>query len=63
MTTTLEARQVLVMAPCICSICRETIERNVKAWSYLCEPCTKSMPGRGNVWIMAHLHCYRPQAG
>ncbi len=60
-TATLEAKQVLVMSTCVCSVCRKMIERDTKAWSYLCEPCAKAMPGCGNVWLMAHLHCYKPE--
>ncbi len=50
------------MQSCVCSICRAGIERGTNAWSYLCEPCREALPGRGNVWLMAHLHCYKPDA-
>jgi hypothetical protein len=62
MIATQEAKQVLVMRQSICSICKTTIECNGKAWCYLCEPCAEALPGRGNVWLMAHLHCYKPAA-
>lgn len=56
------ARQVLTMRACVCSVCKATIDCNIEAWSYLCEPCSAALPGRGNVWLMAHLHCYKPEA-
>ncbi len=61
MIATQEAKQVLTMRSSVCSMCKGMIEPTTKAWCYLCEPCAEAMPGRGNVWLMAHLHCYRPE--